>query len=250
MWNVKFKTSVLENVFNFLMCNRDPAITAYSDSTICFACERRQKWGSARLSSGCIFAMSFEQSFTLSNFPLLTAESLARAGPGYRRSAQLCLPASVRLFIPGCTCVFVGMWRVAKLHKGVWVCGVQVHFVALCVTASQNTTRTPFTHHSSIPLRCHLSTPEAFPEHTTNKVGQVHGWALFLSESNFQEVPTGKRVPAASDNRTMTRSFPSPLTSAELNHMPQFSKSSAQPLHRTPQICTSLLSVPELILIT
>lgn len=168
----------------------------------------------------------------------------------YRRSAQLCLPASVRLFIPGCTCVFVGMWRVAKLHKGVWVCGVQVHFVALCVTASQNTTRTPFTHHSSIPLRCHLSTPEAFPEHTTNKVGQVHGWALFLSESNFQEVPTGKRVPAASDNRTMTRSFPSPLTSAELNHMPQFSKSSAQPLHRTPQTCTSLLSVPELILIT
>lgn len=118
----------------------------------------------------------------------------------------------------------------------VWCTGSFCCFV--CVTASQNTTRTPFTHHSCIPLRCHLSTPEAFPEHTTNKVGQVHGWALFLSESNFQEVPTGKRVPAASDNRTMTRSFPSPLTSAELNHMPQFSKSSAQPLHRTPQTCS------------
>lgn len=125
----------LEYVFNLLMCNRGPAITAYSDSTICFACERRQKWGSARLSSGCIFAMSFEQSFTLSNFPLLTAESLARAGPGYRSPAQLCLPASVRLFIPGCTCVFVGMWRVAKLHKGmwVWVCVVYKFILLLCV---------------------------------------------------------------------------------------------------------------------
>lgn len=79
---------------------------------------------------------------------------------------------------------------------------------------------TPTTHHSSLPAsprpRCHLSTREAFPQHTANKVGQVRGWALFLSESNFQVAPTGKQVPAASDNETITRSFPPPLTSAGL----------------------------------
>lgn len=41
-------------------------------------------------------------------FPLLAVESLARADPGYQSPAQLCRPASVRLFIPGCTCELVG----------------------------------------------------------------------------------------------------------------------------------------------
>lgn len=102
-------------------------------------------------------------------FSLLAAESLARADPLYRSPAQLCLPASVGLFIPGFTCVFV--WMVVILHR------VRVYAQPLS-------------------LHCHLSTREAFPEHTANKVGQVRGSALFLSESNFQEVPTGKRVPA------------------------------------------------------
>lgn len=129
-------------------------------------------------------------------FPLLAADSVAGADPGYRSPAQLCLPASVRLFIPGCTCVFVGMWSVAKLHRGecacvhVFVCAGSFISVCLPFAAFQ----TPSTPHF-LPLCCHLSTREAFPKHNTNKVGQVHSLALFLSESNFQVVPTGKRVP-------------------------------------------------------
>lgn len=59
-------------------------------------------------------------------FPLLAVESLAGVDPGCRSPAQLCLPASVRLFIPGCACVFVGMWRVVELHRCVCVC-VRAH---------------------------------------------------------------------------------------------------------------------------
>lgn len=72
-------------------------------------------------------------------------------------------------------------------------------------------------HHSSLPPLCHPTTRKAFPEHTANKVGQVCGWTLFLSESNFQVVPTSKQGPAALNNGAITRS-PSlpPLTSAGL----------------------------------
>lgn len=160
-------------------------------------------------------------------------ESLARAGPGYRSPAQLCLPASVRLFIPGCTCVFVGMWRVAKLHRGVCECVCVYRFIfrSVCVCAFYNISKhysdpshhpntplllSPSTHHSSLPLHCHLSTREAFPEHTANKVGQVRGWALFLSESNFQEVPTGKRASVPQTMEPWQGVSPPPLTSAEL----------------------------------
>lgn len=180
------------------MCNRDPAITAYSDSTICFACERRQKWGSARLSSGCIFAMSFEQSFTLSNFPLLTAESLARAGPGYRSSAQLCLPASVRLFIPGCTCVFVGMWRVAKLHKGmwVWVCGVQVHFVALYVWLHLKTPPAPLSHITPPSLSAAISLPRRLFQSI-----RLIKWARSTAEHYFYQKAIFRRCPQVSGSQ-------------------------------------------------
>ena len=161
-------------------------------------------------------------------FPLLAEESLARAGPRYRSPAQLCLPASVRLFIPGCTCVFVGMWRVAKLHRGLYecvcvcvcVCVRKFIFFAMCVCAFYNISNPPSpqtsTHHSPLPPHRHLPTREAFPEHTANKVGQVHGWALFLSESNFQEVPTGKLVPVPQTMKPWQGVSPSPLTSAEL----------------------------------
>lgn len=97
------------------------------------------------------------------------------ADPGCRSPAQLCLPASVRLFIPGCTCVFAGMRRVGKLQGGsilyrrVHVCLLQ----HLKNAMPSSHPPLPTTFHTAPPR--HLSTREAFPERTANKVGQVCG---------------------------------------------------------------------------
>lgn len=136
-------------------------------------------------------------------FLLLAAESLARADPGYRSPAQLCLPASVRLFIPGCTCVFVGMWRVGKLHRGERVCAcvcIQVQFYAVCVCVCLlqhlKTPRCPPPQPPpSFPLS--LSTAISLPGRLFQSTRLIK-WARSAAERYFYQKAIFRRCPQVS----------------------------------------------------
>lgn len=136
------------------------------------ACEKRRKmaFSSASLpshpsfpASGCELRSFIQPSIDaqchlaggkfgkVKTFPLLpppsAPDSLARVDAGYRSPAQLCLPASVRFFIPGCACVFMGRWRAVKLHRGETLC---VH-VCVCVHGISKHSGNPATPTSRSP---------------------------------------------------------------------------------------------------
>lgn len=132
---------------------------------------------------------------------------MARAGPGYRSPAQLCLPASVRLFIPGCTCVFVGMWRVAKLHRGLYECVcvcvcTHVHFFALCVCLLQH-----LKFHPPPPKHPHITPPSlhtaiSLPGRLFRSTRLIK-WARSTAERYFYQKAIFRRCPQVSGSQCL-----------------------------------------------
>lgn len=151
-------------------------------------------------------------------FPMLTAETLARNGSRYWPN-YVCLCQIVYTWLNMCVCGIVSGFLnctgdcvgVYRLFGLVCVCG---HLWLRSLTLPLHSQLQSLSLLSLSPPSPSLY-PGAFPEHTTNKVGQVHSWTLFLSESNFQEVPTGKWVPACQTMEPWQGISPPPLTSAE-----------------------------------
>lgn len=125
---------------------------------------------------------------------------MARAGPGYRSPAQLCLPASVRLFIPGCTCVFVGMWRVAKLHRGLHECVCVRASSFFCNVCVPFTTSPPPAHPHITPTSPHtaISLPRRLFRST-----RLIKWARSTAERYFYQKAIFRRCPQVSGSQCL-----------------------------------------------
>lgn len=112
--------------------------------------------------------------------PATTSVSSGQFGQSWCRvssPAQLCLPASVRFFIPGCACVFMGRWRVVKLHRGETVCVCAQHF---------KTQRQPRNTNQPLSLSAAVSLPaRLFRSERLIKWARSAAQRLFLSEGNF-----------------------------------------------------------------